>query len=243
MPIRIYQPIPLTINTSVQLDTPAAHHVARVLRAHIGDELTLFNGQGGEYAGSITHIDKKTVTVALVQYSDKNTESPLDLCLVQGISRGEKMDYTIQKAVELGVKQIIPLLTERCNVKLDAQRREKRWQHWQSIIISACEQSGRNFIPDIAAPMTYDKFLKQASADWKFVLAPHAENKLSTLAIPNHSRVLLLIGPEGGLSDVEITQAIEHQFISLNLGPRVLRTETAAVAAIAALQCVVGDMG
>src|SRR5581483_4142427 len=144
---RIYQPIPLAVQTTVTLDSQASHHLARVLRAAVGEAVTVFNGEGGEYHGTIAHIDKKNVTVALSEFRARDTESPLNVTLAQGISRGEKMDYTIQKAVELGVNRIVPVLTERCTVKLDPERREKRWQHWQSIVVSAAEQSGRNRLP------------------------------------------------------------------------------------------------
>lgn len=239
---RIYQAIPLKPDSTVQLDEAATHHIARVLRAKVGDEVVLFNGEGSEFPGTISHIDKKTVTVQIEKKIDRDAESPLELYLAQGISRGEKMDYTIQKAVELGVKKIFPLLTERCNVKLDDERRDKRFQHWRSIVIGACEQSGRNRIPEILAPQTLSQFLENIDADWKFVLAPHAEKKLSESAIQKTSRVVLLIGPEGGLSEREIELAQKKNFLTLNLGPRILRTETAAVAAMSALQFYAGDL-
>ena len=152
------------------------------------------------------------------------------------------MDYTIQKAVELGVSKIYPLLTERCNVKLDEDRRQKRLQHWQSIIISACEQSGRNKVPEIMPPQTLTYWLTTIKADHSFILAPTARQKLKQITLKNNASVVLLIGPEGGLSDLEINQAQQKGFTPLNLGPRVLRTETAAIAALTALQCYFGDM-
>ena len=240
--MRIFQATPLAENKIVQLDEPATHHVARVLRAKIGDELTLFNGEGGEFAGVIQHIDKKTVSVEIKKFIARESESPLELYLAQGISRGEKMDYTIQKAVELGVKKIIPLFTERCNVKLDEDRRDKRTQHWRSIVIGACEQCGRNRVPEILPPQMLSQWMKTVEADWKFVLAPLAERRLAEMSIEKNSRVVLLIGPEGGLSENEIDSSLQQGFLPLNLGPRVLRTETAAVAAITALQCYAGDM-
>lgn len=240
--MRIFQSIALQENSIVQLDEAATHHVARVMRAKVGDELVIFNGQGGEYDAVIEKIDKKIVTVKIKKFIAKNTESPLELYLAQGISRGEKMDYTIQKAVELGVKKIIPLFTERCNIKLDDERKEKRIQHWRSIVVGACEQSGRNIVPEILTPQSLNTWLKNVDADWKFVLAPHADRKLSEINFEKHSRIVLLIGPEGGLSDSEIQQAVQSGFMPLNLGPRILRTETAAVAAISVLQCVAGDM-
>jgi 16S rRNA (uracil1498-N3)-methyltransferase len=244
MPIsRIFQPISLSENTQVKLDEQASHHLARVLRASLHEEIILFNGAGGEYQAVITNIEKKTVTAEIKKYLEKNTESPIDLYLAQGISRGEKMDYTIQKAVELGVKKIIPLLTERCNVKLDAERRQKRIQHWQSIIISACEQSGRVIVPELVAPLTLQQWLPTVAADLCFTLAPKAQKKLQEYAVKPASKIVLLIGPEGGLSETEIQLSEQKGFLPLNLGPRILRTETAAVAALTALQCFFGDLG
>lgn len=243
MPIsRIFQAIPLTTGAEVTLSEQASHHLARVLRAAVNDQVTVFNGEGGEFLTIITRIDKKTVTVRVGEFMQRETESPLELYLAQGISRGEKMDYTIQKAVELGVKKIIPLFTERCNVKLDEERREKRVQHWQSIVISACEQCGRNRIPEVLAPQSLDRWLPQVEAEWRFILSPHHAGYLSNSSIPAGSRVVLLIGPEGGLSEAEVELASQKGFSPLNLGPRILRTETAAVAAITALQCYFGDM-
>lgn len=153
------------------------------------------------------------------------------------------MDYTIQKAIELGVNKIMPLFTERCNVKLDSDRSEKRLQHWQSIAVSACEQSGRNRVPEVMMPEAFKKWLSHATADHCFVLSPYAQHKLSTQKISKGAKVILLMGPEGGLSEQEIELAAQQDFLPLNLGPRILRTETAAVAAITALQCRFGDMG
>lgn len=242
MSTRIFQAIPLSVGSVIQLDESASHHLARVLRASVNDAVIVFNGQGGEYAGVITRIDKKSVTIAIEKHATREAESPIDIWLAQGISRGEKMDYTIQKAVELGVKKIIPLFTERCNVKLDNERSEKRLLHWQSIIVSACEQSGRNHIPDILQPQSLDAWLETVKADYCFVLSPHTGQKLKTLSVPEQASVVLLIGPEGGLSEREIERARLRNFLALNLGPRILRTETAAVAAITSLQCCFGDM-
>jgi 16S rRNA (uracil1498-N3)-methyltransferase len=243
MPIsRIFQASPLSAGATIPLSDQAAHHLARVLRAAVHDEVTLFNGQGGEYQGVITKIDKKGVSVEIGTFDPREAESPLDLYLAQGISRGEKMDYTIQKAVELGVKKIIPLFTERCNVKLDDERREKRLQHWQAIAIGACEQSGRNRVPEVVLPQSLDRWAQTVDAEWRFVLSPHVTGQLSENAIPSTARVILLIGPEGGLSDKEMLIVSQQEFRPLSLGPRVLRTETAAIAAISALQCCFGDM-
>ena len=239
---RIYHPGALAAHTTVTLNEFASHHLARVLRVAVGEEITVFNGEGGEYPATISAVNKKTVAVDLGEFLECDRESSLDITLAQGISRGEKMDYTIQKAVELGVKTIIPVFTERCNVKLDAERSEKRLQHWQSVIISACEQSGRNRIPYIAAPQSLDNWLPTITADICLSLSPHAVTPLKNMNISSSSRVVLLIGPEGGLSDREMSQAERYHFQPLRLGPRVLRTETAALAAIAALQARFGDM-
>jgi len=242
MTTRIYQANALIEDSTIELDEFASHHLARVLRASVGEDVVLFNGEGGEYSGIISQINKKTVWVDIKKYIAREVESSLDIWLAQGISRGEKMDYTIQKAVELGVKGIIPLFSKRCSVKLSVERSEKRLQHWRSIIIGACEQSGRNRIPEIIMPQMLDQWLSQVAADFCLVLSPHVEHKLKKLTIPNSARVILLIGPEGGLSNQEMAQAVQRGFLPLNLGPRILRTETAAVAAIAALQSYCGDM-
>lgn len=238
---RAYHPGPLSLHLKCRLDEKAAHHVARVLRGRVGDYLTLFNGEGGEYNAVITHIDKKGVEVEIQSFTPRDVESPIDIYLAQGIARGEKMDFIVQKAVELGVKKIIPLITERCNVRLANEREEKRLLHWQSVATSACEQSGRNSVPDIVAPLSFAEWLPKASADRKFVLSPHVQEKLNASPLPAGSSVILLIGPEGGLSDQEVNAAIAHQFLPLNLGPRVLRTETATLAAITTLQYQYGD--
>lgn len=238
---RIYQPISLAIQQKIRLDDQAAHHLVRVLRAKIGDDLILFNGQGGEYSAVISHIDKKKVEVDVLDFIPREVESPVRIHLAQGVARGEKMDFVVQKAVELGVAHITPLISERCNVRLDSEREEKRLQHWRAITISACEQSGRNRLPPISPMIAFKDWVSTVQADLKFVLSPHVENKLPINQLPANATVLLLIGPEGGLSEEEVSSAIQRGFLPLNLGPRVLRTETATIAAITALQLRYGD--
>lgn len=238
---RIYQPIDLSVQSSVRLDDKASHHLARVLRASVGDQVVVFNGQGGEFSAVITHIDKKGVTVNVTDFNPREVESPINIHLAQGMARGEKMDFIVQKAVELGVAKITPLLTERCNVRLDHSREEKRLQHWQAVVTSACEQSGRNRLPEIEAPLSLKDWLSQVKADYCFVLSPHVKQKLPVETLPDNAVIVVLIGPEGGLSDQEVRMAVDYGFLPLNLGPRVLRTETAAIAAIAALQLQYGD--
>jgi len=240
MATRIYQPVPLALG-AWRLDEKASHHLARVLRAAIGEEITLFNGEGGEYRAVIRAISKKQVDVELLQFSSRTVESPVHLILAQGIARGEKMDFVIQKAVELGVSEIYPIITERCNVRLDKEREQKRLEHWRAVVISACEQCGRNQLPILHAPMLLPAWLQALRAELKFILLPQVERKLkahSTTA----KQIALLIGPEGGLSEQEITAAQAADFIALNLGPRVLRTETAALTALAVLQFQFGDI-
>ncbi len=239
--MRIYQPIPLKTDTAITLDEAASHHVARVLRATLSDEIIIFNGEGGEFEATITEITKKNVIVYIKKFLARDVESPLELWLAQGISRGEKMDFTIQKAVELGVTKIIPLLTERCNVQLNAEKKQKRWEHWQAIIIHACEQSGRTTLPKLSLPEEFSSWIKKApKASANFVLTPDAKNAFKINDIPKTAQIL--IGPEGGLSAKEIEEACQLGFTPTKLGPRILRTETAGVAALSVLQCLYGDL-
>lgn len=240
--MRVFQPIPFTQGATVVLTPTASHHVLTVMRAKINDPLTLFNGEGGEYQGYITNIAKKKVSVQITSFEPRNTESTLELYLAQGISRGEKMDFTIQKAVELGIKKIIPLFTERSSVKLDQERAAKRLAHWQSIAIGAAEQSGRNCIPEIVRPLPLAEALPTMTADWRFILNPEAKQAVATQPIEKNKRILLLIGPEGGFSPHEVQTAAQCNFLPLSLGPRILRTETAAVVAIALFQSYFGDL-
>ncbi|MBX3708714.1 MAG: 16S rRNA (uracil(1498)-N(3))-methyltransferase [Gammaproteobacteria bacterium] len=238
---RIYQSVPLGLHCKINLDDKASHHLARVLRARMGDEMTLFNGLGGEYVAVITHIGKKNVEVETIEFRPRELEPPIKIHLAQGLTHGEKMDFIIQKAVELGAANITPVVTERCNVRLDQRREEKRLQHWQAIVISACEQSGRNRLPTVAAPVALKEWLSYIKADFCFVLSPHIKNKLPAVKLPEKATVALLIGPEGGLSEREVVEAVQQGFVPLNLGPRILRTETATIAVLTALQLYYGD--
>lgn len=241
--MRIFQKVFLSENSNIQLDEAAAHHLTRVLRAKIKDKVKIFNGEGGEYEATILSITKKETVLHLEKFISNDRESPLEICLVQGISRGEKMDYTIQKAVELGVKKIIPVLTERCTIKLDEERRERRLQHWQSIIIHACEQCGRTKIPELSSPMALDDWLQiKPSFEMAFVLSPDANRKKCDTALKKPTQLALLIGPEGGLTSEEIKKAEKAEFELMSLGPRILRTETAAVTALSVFQYLWGDV-
>lgn len=238
---RFYEPSPLHSGQELTLSDDAASHVGRVLRMQAGQALILFNGQGGQYHAEILHADKKTVRVQIGDFDNHECESPLAFHLGQVISRGEKMEFTIQKSVELGVDVITPLFSSRCGVKLSGERLEKKIQQWQSIAIAACEQSGRNHVPLIRPAMMLNQWLNEPTDDVKLNLHPKAKYSVNTLP-PPQAGIRLLVGPEGGLSDDEITQAREQHFIDILLGPRVLRTETAALTAITALQCRFGDL-
>jgi 16S rRNA (uracil1498-N3)-methyltransferase len=239
---RIYHPEPIHALGALALSEDAAGHVGRVLRMKEGQEVLLFDGTGHEFPATITQIGKKNVDVDILEKVSASIESPLDLHLGQVISRGDKMEFTIQKSVELGVNTITPLISERCGVKLDAKRFEKKLQQWQKIAISACEQCGRNTIPEIRPIMSLEQWCAEPSEALKLNLHPRAKYSINTLPEPV-TKVRLLIGPEGGLSAQEIEMTEQYQFEETLLGPRVLRTETAALTAITALQVRFGDLG
>lgn len=244
MTIRIFQPFSLMSGKRFLLNSAASHHVAGVLRARLGDTLVLFNGEGGEYPATIIHIEHKQVEVELGIHSLREVESPLKLHLGQGISRGEKMDFTLQKAVELGVNAVTPLVTERCNVRPAKERFEKKIKHWRAIAVHACEQCGRNQVPEIFAPMMLADWVETVAVEQAFVLDPKAGCALKQyLSGRSFSESALMVGPEGGLTIQEIECAKNRGFLPVSLGPRILRTETAGLAAISALQCLAGDMG
>ena len=244
---RIYCPVPLNIGSRIDLPPTALNRVVRVLRLKAGATLILFNGAAGEFHGVLATVTRSTATVNIQAYSPREAESPLPVLLAQGISRGERMDYTLQKAVELGVSVILPVLTERSVVKLEQERWRHRIQHWQGIIVGACEQCGRNRLPLLLEPVSLTKCLQSSALQGlKLVLDPLAPSTLSLLAPPPPPpppAVSLLIGPEGGLSPAEIAMAAAAGFTAVRLGPRVLRTETAALVALTAVQLRWGDLG
>jgi len=242
---RIYYPENLSSAMTVNLDAQASKHLIAVLRLQVGNPVILFNGQGGQYSGLLSGINKnRGVYEALVeikQYEDISLEPPLSIHLGQAISSSDKMDYVIQKSVELGVTDITPLITDRINIKINTERLQTKMLHWQKIIINACEQCERNLIPNLHPILYFHDFVKEKNDPLKFSLTPKAEKKLADFKFSDNKNIVLLVGPEGGFSDQEIQMAAQHQFISLSLGPRILRTETAALAAIAALQAICGD--
>jgi 16S rRNA (uracil1498-N3)-methyltransferase len=239
---RVFHSQPITQLGKINLDDDAANHIGRVLRMKEGQHILLFDGSGAEFPAVISESDKKHVAVEVTERVECSSESPLDLHLGQVISRGDKMEFTIQKSVELGVNTITPLLSERCGIKLDEKRFEKKLQQWQKIAISACEQCGRNVVPEIRPVMELEQWCAEPSDALKLNLHPRAQYSINTLPEPV-TKVRLLIGPEGGLSEKEIDMTTKYNFEETLLGPRVLRTETAALTAITALQVRFGDLG
>jgi 16S rRNA (uracil1498-N3)-methyltransferase len=231
------------LGPGVQLDLPenAAHHAGRVLRLKAGDKTMLFNGDGNNYQAELLRVSKDGVTAKITDWETSERESPLHVSLAQAISSGDRMDFTLQKAVELGINAIYPLAAERSVVKLAGERAEKRREHWQNVVISACEQSGRAHVPPVAMPLPLTHWLgKMPEFKLKLMLSPTAEKTLHDLPRPEGD-ICLLIGCEGGFAPDEILAAESVGFIPVRLGARVLRTETAPLAALAAIQTLWGD--
>ncbi len=241
--IRIHIDADLSAETELTLPPGPAHHVARVLRLRAGQALTLFNGRGGQYPATIRSISGKTVTVVTGGHEALERESPLAITLVQGISRGRQMDYTLQKAVELGVNRIIPVMSEYSQVKIDDKRLQGKQAHWQGVVAAACEQCGRNQVPAVEAPQPFGHWLETLSpAMTCLLLDTQGGQRLRAITAPA-GNMALVAGPEGGFSPAERQAAQRAGCISVALGPRILRTETAAPAAITACQALWGDLG
>jgi len=236
--IHTYQP--LSTDTIITLEEASSRHISQVLRLTPGERLSLFNGDGHEYDAHLLSCSKQKVEAKVISIAKTDAKPPIQFTLALGISKGERMDYALQKAVELGISIFIPLFTERTVVKLKGERLEKRLNHWQKVAIAACEQSGRNTIPTIEPALKLDEWIAQSKQGTRLILHPHASQSLNMLSPPNDS-VALLIGPEGGLSENEIATAEASGFKPIKLGPRVLRTETAPIAALSAMQMLWGD--
>ena len=239
---RFFCPDKLALGATVQLPESASIHAVRALRMVEGDTATLFNGDGFDYACELILVKKSTVTAKVISSVEVNNESPLNITLLQGISSGDRMDYTIQKAVELGVRHIQPIAAERSVVKLKQERAQKRLAHWQNIVNSACEQSGRACVPTVASPLSLTDWLAKnpQNQSCRILLNPIGARRLTYLNKPS-GEIQLLIGAEGGLSDSEINTATSEGFESVILGTRILRTETAALTALSAMQTLWGD--
>ncbi|KTD11704.1 16S rRNA methyltransferase [Legionella gratiana] len=239
--VRIYQPGNYDTGQLLELSPEASQHVGVVLRMQVGEHLTLFCGDNREFDATIEAVKKKQVIVVLGSIKDTTRESPLAIHLAQAISKGERMEWVMQKAVELGVASITPIITERCVVKLDKERMTKKLHQWQAIVIAACEQSGRNQVPTVHLPIALSRYMEEVQAGLRLILHPGGTKTWRDYAIGT-SVIALLIGPEGGLSEQEVHYAGKYGFQPLSLGPRILRTETAAITALSVLQAVGGDL-
>ncbi|HRF53568.1 MAG TPA: 16S rRNA (uracil(1498)-N(3))-methyltransferase [Aquimonas sp.] len=231
----------LQIGSGLELPEAIATHLLRVLRLTVGDELVLFNGDGKDYRARIVETGKRGARVDLLTATEVNAESPLRITLAQAIARGEKMDWVLQKATELGVSCIAPVSTERTEVRLDAERSNRRMQHWQGVVASACEQCGRATLPDLEEPQPLAQFLAARKDSPELLLALDPQGDLHLDTLPAATSLCLVIGPEGGLSDRDLAAIHAAGGRGLRLGPRILRTETAGLAAISALQARLGD--
>ncbi|HNR92715.1 MAG TPA: 16S rRNA (uracil(1498)-N(3))-methyltransferase [Dokdonella sp.] len=234
---------PLTTGMELALPEQAGEHLARVLRLERGHPLVLFNGDGREYRAEIAQLAKRAVTARVLgENAVVDRESPLALTLVQGIARGEKMDLILQKATELGVARIVPVITDRTEVKLDAERTGRRLAHWQAVIAGACEQCGRSILPMLDPPQRLVHWAGELGNAGGLRLALDPDGEATPRSLASFDAAMLVVGPEGGLSDNDMTVLDEAGFTGLRLGPRILRTETAGLAAIAALQALYGDL-
>lgn len=238
---RLYTAIPLAIDQYIELDDNNAHYVRTVLRLKKDAKLIIFNGKGGEYSCTVIEVSRKTVRCAIEQWHDRSVESPLQLTLGLSISRGDRMDLSVQKSVELGVNHITPLCTERCVVQFNVEKKLQRLQHWQKIAQHAAEQSGRTMLPELTEIHYLPDWLNQQQG-LKVFLDPYAKTSLAELK-PENMKVTLLTGPEGGFANSERDMATVAGFIPVRLGSRILRTETASLAALAAVQMLWGDFG
>jgi 16S rRNA (uracil1498-N3)-methyltransferase len=239
---RVYVETPLAAGERATLSGDAANHIARVLRARVGDPLTLFDGRGGEYDARIAEMQGAKIIAEVGTHHSIERESALEITLLQGVARGDRMDTIVQKATELGVTRIVPVTTERSVVKLTRETAHRKHAHWRAVAIAACEQCGRNRLPELAQPQMLSDAARSStlSTQLRLMLAPGASSTLLAAAAKATS-IALLIGPEGGLAPVEVDIATRAGFVACSVGPRILRTETASLAAIAALQAVAGD--
>lgn len=238
---RHFVDVPLTVGQRVVLPEPVFAHLVRVLRLGPGAACVLFNGDGADYDAVLAEAGKRGASADVLARRERDIESPLRITLAQAVARGEKMDWILQKATELGVAAIAPIFSERTEVKLDGERGGKRQAHWRGVLYSACEQSGRTRIPQLQEPETLAQYAAQEQATLRLFLDPDAGGRLSTLPLAAGGQVALAIGPEGGFSERDIATLAAAGFTGIGLGPRVLRTETAGLATIAALQALFGD--
>lgn len=242
---RLYVPQTLTANETIELSKQAAHHIATVMRMKAGREVILFNGQlhegkEGEFKATLAYVDKKNVCVAVGEFVERSTESSLHTELGICLIKNDRMDWLLQKATELGVNKISPLWSEYTDVKIPSDRIEKKYQHWQQVLINACEQCGRTSIPEISLPQKIAAWCESVEADKKIILHPYSGNSVTQETQP--VSIALLIGPEGGFSESEVEQALAKNFQSVTLGARILRAETAPLVALSLMQAHYGDI-
>lgn len=231
---------PLTVGERVNIEGPTVHHLINVLKVKEDHPLMLFNDTGHTFLANILQITRHRIVVEIKEAYEENRESPLHIHLIQSIAKGERMDFTLQKSVELGVCEITPVFSERSEVKLKGDRLESKMLHWRKIIISACEQCGRNQLPILNAPVPFLDWIKNNPVPLGLIADPRASKTIHELTLPKS--IVLMIGPEGGFSLTEINWAIQHEYIPIRVGPRILRTETAAMAIISTLQFQAGDL-
>ncbi|MBJ7536507.1 16S rRNA (uracil(1498)-N(3))-methyltransferase [Marinomonas transparens] len=239
---RIFIDSELSENTIVALPDSAFQHLCKVLRLKSDHPIRVFNGKGGQFHAVLCDVEKRSANIAISHFESLNNESPIKVTIGQTLSRGERMDYAIQKSVEAGVYAIQPLFSERCEVKLQENRIEKRIQHWQQIAISAAEQCGRGIVPHIHPPIGLKEWLINCSDMLKFALHHHSPKPIHSFSCPTNNQIALLIGPEGGLTENEVEGAKIQGFHSISLGPRILRTETAPVIALSVINSLWGDI-
>jgi 16S rRNA (uracil1498-N3)-methyltransferase len=238
---RIHIDLPLASGQQLELPDAAFRHLVQALRLSAGAALLVFDGRGGEYEAVLSSVERRTARIEIGSFLKTDRESPLHLVLVQGISKGERMDWTVQKAAEIGAAEIVPVVTEFCNVAVSAERWDKKLEHWRGILVSACEQNGRNRVPQLHPVQRLDQWLARPRAGTTLMLDPDAEHSLGRFAAekpPLH----LLVGPEGGFSDAEVRAAAAAGALRARLGPRIFRTETAGVVAMGVLQALAGDL-
>jgi 16S rRNA (uracil1498-N3)-methyltransferase len=238
---RFFTPQNLQADSEITLEETLSHYICTVLRLKEGAPIILFNGNGCDYPAQISQPHKKQCQAYVDAQISLHVESPLSIHLGQGVSKGDRMDFALQKSVELGVSEITPVITELCNVKLSEERWQKKHEQWQKIIVSACEQSQRNRVPKLHPALSFSKFIAQHSDMKKLILAPGSQHYLSGVA-RSEKGFQLLVGPEGGLSEQEVYTAEQIGYTRVNLGPRILRTETAALTSISVLQALHGDL-
>ncbi len=239
---RFHVPQPLAAGQQLELPADVAHHI-NVVRMEPGDTLTLFNGDGGEYTAVLTEVQKKKAWAEIKVFDPREAELPFAVTLAQALPEGSKMDWIIEKAVELGVAGIQPLAARRCVVRLSAERAEKKLEHWNGIVVSASEQCGRNRLASVAAPLEFRDWISHQDLHKRVILTPRATESLADWARHQPAQALsIMVGPEGGFSDEEEAEALRHGALPLSIGPRVLRTETAALAAVSILSAAWGGI-